>query len=218
MKRKIKSKEWTEAELINAFGLKRIKDPYTPLLTEWLDNEQITLNEGEKYIFELAYKNALNNIEGWKEEDLKMKFIAPILILGQMNDEKDIIGFFDKTIAANVAGIELTVKADFILAKGVLDLIQTPYFHFQEYKPYKNPTGDSRAQLLEAFLIAQEINKNGKPLYGVDIVGKHWNFIVMEGKEYCISSSFDATNESELLSIIAILRKFKIILYEKLII
>ncbi len=24
-----------------------------------------------------------------------------------------------------------------MLAKGILDVVKTPYFHFQEYKPYK---------------------------------------------------------------------------------
>jgi hypothetical protein len=40
------------------------------------------------------------------------------------------------------------------------------------------------AQLLEAFLIAQAKNQNGKPLYGAEIVEKHWTFVTMEGKEY----------------------------------
>ena len=109
------------------------------------------------------------------------------------------------------------VKSDFMYAKGVLDVFKTPYFHFQEYKPHKNPTGDSMAQLLQAFLIAQEKNKNGKPLYGVDIIGKQWSFVTMEGKDYCISKAFDSVDESDLLIIIAVLRKFKDILLNRLV-
>jgi hypothetical protein len=76
--------------------------------------------------------------------------------------------------------------------------------------------GNPIARLLEAFLIAQVKNKNGKPLYGVEIVGKHWTFVTMEGKEYCISNTYEATKKNDLLSIIAILRKFRAILYERL--
>ena len=38
----------------------------------------------------------------------------------------------------------------------------------------------------------------------------------MEGKEYCISKSFAATEKDDLLKIIAILRKFKHILFTRL--
>jgi hypothetical protein len=105
-----------------------------------------------------------------------------------------------------------------MLAKGILDVFETPYFHFQEYKPYKNPSGDSMAQLLEAFLIAQESNKNNKPIYGVDIMGANWRFVTMEGKDYCISKAFDSVDKGDLLTIIAVLRKFKHILETRLLI
>jgi hypothetical protein len=205
-------KTWREGELIDVFKLNRIKTYQTPLMQEWLDVQMPELNMVEQYMFDFNYQNALKSIEGWYEEDLKMKFIAPILVLGHMTDDDKVIGYFDKTISAVVEGIKLTVKSDFMLAKGILDVVKTPYFHFQEYKPYKNPTGDSMAQLLEAFLIAQEKNKNGKPLYGVDIVGKQWSFVVMEGKDYCISKVFDSVDKLDLLTIIAVLRKFKYIL------
>jgi hypothetical protein len=103
-----------------------------------------------------------------------------------------------------------------MMAKGILDVFETPYFHFQEYKPHKNPSGDSMAQLLEAFLIAQERNKNGLPMYGVDIIGKQWSFVIMEGKDYCISETYNSIERMGLLNIISILRKFKYILETRL--
>jgi hypothetical protein len=136
--------------------------------------------------------------------------------LGQLIDDEQFIAYFDKTISATVDDVKLVVKSDFMLAKGLLDVFETPYFHFQEYKPYKNPSGDSMAQLLEAFLIAQEMNQNGKPMYGVDIIGKNWQFVVMEGREYCIAEPFNAVSHSCLLKIIAILRKFRWILETRL--
>jgi hypothetical protein len=136
--------------------------------------------------------------------------------LGNLNDDDKVVGYFDKTISATVEGIPLVVKSDFMLAMGVLDVFESPYFHFQEYKPRKNPSGDPMAQLLEAFLIAQVKNKNGKPLYGIEIIGKQWAFVIMEGKAYCISKAFDAVDRSDLLMIIAILRKFRHILETRL--
>lgn len=131
--------------------------------------------------------------------------------------KKTIVTYFDKVISATVEGIKLTVKSDFMMAKGFLNVFQKPYFHFQEYKPQLNPKGEPMAQLLEAFLIAQVKNKDTKmPLYGVETIGKQWTFVIMEGKDYCVSKSFDCTDKDDLLKIIAILRKFRWILETRL--
>ena len=209
-------KNWSEAELLTTFNLNRIVTQITPTMAEWLDVQPPVLNVGEQYMFNEDLSNAQEYISGWSEEDLKMKFISNILKLGYLKDDGKIVCGFDKIISATVEGTKLTVKSDFMLAKGVLDLYQTPYFHFQEYKPYKNPSGDSMAQLLSAFLIAQVKNKNGLPMYGVDIMGRQWSFVVMEGKDYCISQSFDSIDSKDLMTIIAMLRKFKFILETRL--
>jgi hypothetical protein len=209
-------KQWREGDLIEMFTLTPIVTYATPLMKEWLDVALPELNIYEQHNFDKDLMRAQTQISGWNEEDLKMKFISPILELGQLMDGDGVIGYFDRTISATIGKIKLTVKSDFMLAKGILDVFKTPYFHFQEYKPYKNPTGDSMAQLLEAFLIAQEKNKDGKPIYGVDIMGYNWRFVIMEGKEYCVSEPFNAINKTDLLTIIAVLRKFKYILQTRL--
>ena len=210
------NKNWKEGEMIRTFNLNRTFDAPTPLMQEWLDVAMPELNIHEQYNFDKALSKVKKNFSGWNEEDLKIKFIGPILELGHLIDDEAVIGYFDKTISAVVENIKLTVKSDFMLAKGTLDFFETPYFHFQEYKPFKNPSGDSMAQLLEAFLIAQEKNKNGLPLYGVDVMGKQWSFVTMEGKDYCISKTFDAADKQDLLTIVAVLRKFKYILETRL--
>ena len=86
----------------------------------------------------------------------------------------------------------------------------------EEYKPDKNPTGDSMAQILEAFLIAQVLNDDGKPLYGCEVNGANWKFITMENDSYCVSEIYNSTDKDDLLQIIAILRKFRHILETKL--
>jgi hypothetical protein len=72
------------------------------------------------------------------------------------------------------------------------------------------------AQLLEAMLLAQEKNQNGKPIYGAEIIGQYWKFVILQGREYCISQSFDSIEKQTLLDIIAILRKFRHILETEL--
>jgi hypothetical protein len=209
-------KEWSEGELLTHFQLTRIVTELTPVMAEWLDAPPIQLNPHEKYIFDNALLKAQKYLSGWQEEDLKVKFIGKILELGGLDDSDQIMCYFDKTISAMVENTKLTVKSDFMLARGTLDYFQTPFFHFQEYKPYKNPSGDSMAQLLEAFLIAQVKNKNQLPLYGVDIMGANWRFVTMQGKEYCVTQIYSSINHDQLLMIIAILRNFKRILEEKL--
>ena len=211
-----KKKEWREGEMILTFGLTKIDRNITPTMTDWLNAPTPKFDEREKGNFQHLVQKT-NKVDTWSEEDLKMKFISYILDLGGMMDEdKGFVSFFDKKLEAVVEGHRLSVKADFVVAKGVLDYMQRPFFHFQEYKPEKNPTGDPMAQLLEAFLIGQTQNDDGKPLYGCEIIGKSWRFVTMESKNYCVSKSYDSTEEDDLLQIIAILRKFRMILETRL--
>jgi hypothetical protein len=208
-----KNRIWAEEELIDTFGLVR-EVHGNKLLDSWLSVEPVELlAEEEKYFNEL-FELVCENADFWNEETLKMRFISPLLhILVRFNDkQKRYESFFDKEISATVEGIYLKTETDFMLAKGIGDIAKTPYFHFQEYKRSKKSPPEPMAQLIEAFLIAQEVNKNGKPIYGLTIVGRNWQFVVMEGKKYAISRTFDATQKTDLLLIIAVLRKFKVIL------
>jgi hypothetical protein len=218
MSKQRKESKYTEADLVDKFGLKKwIGNDKTALMSEWTKAET-TLNEFESYQFERKFSKAQGSIEWWHEEDLKMKFISFILDLAYLEDDTEFyISYFEKTIWATVEDCFLKVKTDFMLAKGVMDKPKTPYFHFQEYKKLKDPTGDPVAQLVEAFLIAQELNQNNRPIYGCTVTGKYWDFYIMEGKNYCVSKSYDCTERDELLKIIAMLRKFKEILETQLI-
>ena len=213
-----KKKEWQEGEMIVTFNLTKIDTSVTPLMAEWLNVENPVFDVFDERIFQKLLSKT-NKITTWKEEDYKMKFISQVLELGQVMEGEKFVSFFDKSFSAEVEGHKLSVKADFVIAKGVLDYLQKPYFHFQEYKPQKNPTGDPMAQILEAFLIAQVENKkedSDNPLYGCEIVGANWRFITMEEKTYCVSKFYDCSDDEDLLKIIAILRKFKMILETRL--
>lgn len=210
-----KIRAWSEAELVDTFGLTKTIAT-APLLKDWLD-AKVVLNEVEMSVLTRIREEAVELIYSWNEEDLKMNFIAFVIDIAQLRSSKYVRTFYEKTVEATVEGYFLKTKTDFMIAKGVLDLVKVPYFHFQEYKKDQDPNGDPIAQLVEAFLIAQEKNKNGKPMYGCYVVGRYWYFVTMEGKRYCVSHSFDCTDEEDLLQIIAILRKFKVILETTLI-
>jgi hypothetical protein len=212
MSKKNKEKQYSEAELITLFGLTRwVGNDKHPLLAEWL-KANTQLSDAEQTIFDAIHADALENIEAWQEEDLKMQLIAFVLHLGHLKNNHRYRTYFEKTIAATVENTFLKTKTDFMIAKGVLNLPQIPYFHFQEYKPQHNPTGEVMAQLLTAFLIAQTKNQANHALYGCEVVGAYWKFVILQDKTYCISSTYDATDKQDLLKIIAILRQFKAIL------
>ncbi len=215
MAQKNKEQNYSEADLVLLLGLERVKKPYTPLMLDWL-NAKTNLSAEEEVALEKLLTRAFNHIDGWLEEDLKMKFLAPLLELAYLIDGNDYETYFEKTISASIDGHFLKTKTDFMISRGFLDKIQKPYFHFQEWKPQKKPTGDSMAQLLEALLIANQINGNKFPIYGCEVVGKQWSFVILEGKRYCISESFDCTKEQDLFKILSVLRKFKEILETKL--
>jgi hypothetical protein len=207
---------YSEAELIKLFALKRIIGQKTPEMTRWLNAPPAVLNVGEQYNFDRILPFAIQRIDGWGEEELKMNFISQILPLAHLLPNGSYSTFYEKTISEVVNNIPLTTKTDFMVATGILDTPEMPYFHFQilkKHSPFGGtkrglPSGDSMAQLLEAMLIAQEKNKNGKPVYGCEIVGKDWKFVVLEARTYCISNAYNSTNKDDLLSIIAILRHF----------
>lgn len=213
-----KESKFTEADLVDLFGLKKfVGNEKTALMSAWTKAET-TLNEFEAYQFERKFQKAQGNIEWWHEEDLKMKFISFVLDIAYMEDDtENYISYFEKTISATVENTFLKVKTDFMVANGVMDKPKKPYFHFQEYKKLRDPNGDPVAQLVEAFLIAQELNKNGKPIYGCTVTGKYWEFFIMEGKTYCVSKSYDCMEREDLMKIIAVLREFKVILEKTLI-
>lgn len=210
-----KAKEWKEGEMILTFKLTKIDTTYLPLLAEWLQTGEVNFDTREALNFEyLLLKTP--KVSTWSEDDLKMKFISPILELSNLMDGQNFTSFFEKKLDAQVDDYSLSVKADFVVAKGLLDYMERPFFHFQEYKPQKNPTGDPMAQLLEAFLIGQAKNNDDKPLYGCEVIGAIWRFVVMQGRTYCVSRMYDSTTKEGLLQIIAILRKFKEILETRL--
>ena len=135
------AKEWKEAELMRHFHLTKIGGIQTPLMQEWLDTLELIFTPFEAQVFENIYQEGLENVSFWSEEDLKMYFITYILKLGGLmsTEDKGYVGFFEKRMSATINQTKLSVRADFVVARGFKNIMEECYFHFQEYKPQSPP-------------------------------------------------------------------------------
>ncbi len=128
-----KIKKYDEAEIIKMFGLNRLAGNNAhPLMKEWTE-VNTTLNNGEQYLFDLITKDLLSKIVGWNEEMLKMNFIAFVISLGHLEETKKYKKYktyYENTIEATVEGHFLKTKADMMIASGILERAETPYFYF----------------------------------------------------------------------------------------
>ena len=203
-----------ESDLIGLFGLTRTILTQTPEMTQWLDVQPPVLDMVEQGNFDRILSYVVREMP--TEEEFRMHVIGHILPLGHLIGNLHFKGFCERKMTGIVDGIKLDTTTHFMAATGILNLPQKSYFHLQQYQSSKNLKFDSMAQLLEAMLITQEKNNNGKPVYGCEILRKSWTFVTLKGREYCIAGHFCTEKEEHLRSIIAILRHFKHILETEL--
>jgi hypothetical protein len=212
----MKKQKYSEADLIKMFHLNRFSGKNSHLLMHTWTDVTTTLSPPEQYLFDEIFDGLAKKIVFWNEDMLKMNFIAFVIYLGHLKENERFKTFYESMIEATVENQFLRVKTDMVIATGMLETPDVPYFYFQEYKKVKEPKADVAGQLIEAFLIAQEKNQNNKPLYGCTVLGREWEFYVMQGKNYYVSDPYQCTQKEDLLQIIAILRKFKYILETEL--
>jgi len=203
--------EFDREMLEDIFGLIKKRD-YSKILIDWIENSKIySIDEFEnKYL--IRHQEVLKDrVDFWNEQELIENFVSPIFSLVQFNGLE--YGYFsERTLTARIDDIELTGKPDAIIAKGKYSP-KIPYFCFHEYKKEQENKGDPQGQCLAAMLVAQELNKNEKPIYGVVVKGMNWYIMVLQGKEYAISNSYKATDE-ELFEIVKLLKHLKTIIEE----
>jgi hypothetical protein len=194
--------------LAEAFGIQAIDE--CPILTEWL-NATATLSGYEHETIETLRQKLIKSGSNWNEEELKIQFIGVLLFIADIDEDRKIKTFFERSLSATVQNIPLSVIADCVIAspKGLGGSPRSPYFFLQEYKKSKGDKQDPEGQMLTAMIISQELNQDGQPLYGCWIVGSNWYFTVLNGVGYCVSRQFDATREPDLMQIVFILRKLK---------
>ncbi len=194
---------WTLEDLQLTFGLQSIEK--SDFLTSWLSSELI-INDLQRSNIENLKLKAKKYVTTWNEDELKMHFIAPFLMLVDFTTDR-YKSFSQRMLTALIGDVNVSGKVDYMVAMG-LQKPRHPFFFLHEYKPARRSTNDPDGQLLIEMLAAQTLNQNNEPLLGVVVEGKLWNFVVLEGKNYIISPSYDSTKD-EIYQIYAILCKVK---------
>jgi hypothetical protein len=207
-------KEWTLTKLEKAFGIKQIYDRNYDLLKRWQDlSKTMPISEFEKQTLFNLQKPLEWGGKGWNKYELENKFISPVIMAVQFDDQ--VIGYFlERGLKGIVGDYELSGIVDGMIATGVRDP-DKPFFCMHEYKRSVDNDGQPDAQALAAMLVVQADENGRKPVYGLYIVGLIWNFMVLNGNEYCISKSYNAEDE-ELFDIFRMLKALKQIIKTEL--
>ncbi len=194
-------------DILDAFALKRGVDG-CELLDTWLAY-QTNFSAVEEQVLETKRVALKREGEFWNEEELKMQFIAFLFDIAAINEPDKFKLFYERPLSAVLDGYDLSVICDAMVAtpKGI-GKPKKPYFFLQEFKKQKNAP-DAEGQLLTAMLLAQNENGNDLPVYGCYLQGKHWTFATLHNKNYCVSSSYDATQKPDLYQIVYALRHLK---------
>jgi hypothetical protein len=173
------------------------------IFDHWFNNE-ITLKGSDiEFITELLNKE-FHFIRIYKEEDLKVKFIAPILNRIDFRDvDKEIRDFYEEKMTYKTDQFILTGTPDYLISKG-LEYSEQPYFFIQEFKRGKD-SSHPEYQLLAELIAGVELN-NFKTIKGAYIVRAIWNFVILEklaegSYQFFTSINFDSTKIEELKGI-----------------
>jgi hypothetical protein len=193
------------------------RGPGFPLLTKWVQNNPIRLDDLSEAFLQRIEPSFEPEIDSWLEEELKMNLLAPIFILSELKEPEKIGVFYERAIVADIGDVRISVVADCVVSS-VLGWAfpQTPYFFLQEFKKTQGDKQDPQGQMLAAMLAAQHLNQNGKPLYGAYVIGRDWFFTVLQGRDYARSEALRLTQPLELRQVIATLRELKQIILNDL--
>jgi hypothetical protein len=197
---------WDQDDVMRTFDVHRTKN-FLPL-QRWL-GAVYEHSEAERSFIANLQEDLFVKIDGWNEDELKFKFIAPFVSLVRFESE-NISVFTQRQLSATVDGIELQGRVDFVVATGQSKPI-APFFFIHEYKRTFAPDSDPLAQLLVEMLTAQELNHHRHPIYGCYVIGRNWHFVVLEGHEFDASDAYTAT-KSDIFTILSILKEAKTII------
>ena len=203
-----KFNHYDNSEVIDRFEINKVFK--TPILDSWLNQTTGVLKPAHQEIIDEARQFLSYKWDEWNEEELKMNFISMVFLVSQVDVPKRICTFYERRLSGNVNDINISLIVDCMLASPTNSgRPKSPYFFLQEFKQSLGDSHDPEGQMLAAMILSQALNNDDKPLYGCWVQGKNWNFTVLNGKDYCISNQFDATDPNDLLQIVYLLRKLK---------
>ncbi len=190
-----------DKDLRHLFNLERRLE--SDIFEPWFNNRHSLTAEEVDFLTNLLLMEA-DFVKIYREEDLKIHFISPILnrVNFKLLDNK-VRDFYEEPLIYQTDRFILKGEIDFVVASG-LEYARKPYFFIQEFKrseEYSNP----RPQLIAELISAIELNQD-EVIKGAYIIGAIWNFVILEklGKEkyqYFVSSNFDSTKIDDLMGI-----------------
>lgn len=203
-------KGWTLTTLDKAFNLTQVWD--SELINSW-QAIPIEIDDFETRNLLNLQKPLIKAGKAWNEVELENKFISPLIMTANIDDDK-VAYFLERSLSGVVGDYELSGVVDGMIATGFRDP-DIPLFCMHEYKRSVENQGTPDAQALAAMLVAREMNNNDKPIYGLYVVGLIWNFMVLNGNEYCVSKDYKSDNE-EIFLIFKMLKALKQIIKAEL--
>lgn len=183
------------------------------MLDTWLASDAEILSY-EVQSVEVLRSVLADNSEHWNETDLSMHFIGPMFSFAQFTMPYRFNLFAQRNIEAVLNDIKLFGRVDEMVATGFREP-EIPYFAFNEYKRQTDPNGDPAGQCLAAMLAGQALNDKKETVYGCYVIGATWYFMVLEGKYYAMSNSFDGRDIDEALQILRILKALKAVCMQR---
>ncbi len=204
--------------IVKTFGIQVVRE--SDILLKWL-SARYEFDNVEQANMDALFAEAEEDGGYWNEEELKINFVGAVFRLAKVNVKDRIKVFYERALSAEVQGHPLAVIADCLVATPLpFNTPSNPYFFLQEFKKRKGDKNDRyvgppEAQMLTAMLIAQEINKDNKPVFGGYLIGQNWNFTLLDGITYSQSRQYDATRREDLHQIVFALRKLKEMLLDR---
>ena len=206
----IKSYNFSTIKFPDLESIVQIKPQYKETkFDEWF-GYNYEINETESSFFEKLINKHRLLLNFYLEEDLKMKFLSPILNQVDFLTD-DFHDWYDGALSGMVNGVEIKGFTDYMVATGISQA-KKPYFFIQEFKP-SIPDRNPEVQLLAEMLVTIEKNQTNI-MHGGYIIGKNWHFVVLEkvGEnqfEYFVSKQFDSLDLEDLKKIYVILQAVK---------
>lgn len=191
----------TDIELRKLVCIKQIfsKD----IFSSWFSDQSVLKEEDIEFLTALL-KKEFHFIRIYNEEDLKVKFIAPILNRIDFRDlTREIRDYYEEKITYVSDQFIFTGTTDFLISKG-LEYSETPYFFLQEFKRGKE-SSYPEPQLLAELIAGIELS-GCTAMKGAYIVGAIWNFVIVEKLaehtyRFFVSVNFDSTKLEDLTGI-----------------
>ena len=214
---------FTEQKAKHLFQLKQELEPR--LMEEWFEAAaQMIITEQEEQVIEKLQNKLKLYVRGWNEDELKVKFIVPLIELVNFdNYDLEVASFTERPLGIRIKNTEIKGVVDLMVATGIY-APEHPFFFIHEYKKEQESSGDAIGQLLATMFVAQELNKQPRPfslfetkkqtfehvpIYGIYVIGRLWFFVRLSQQNYHISKAFDTAEKEDLAEVFKLLKAQK---------